>query len=134
MKNYKAYGSKDLLLRAEMPAEEAEAAVERLRSAPKRPQSEEQTILRAQVALMLILDLLELRWHRSDAGRDQTRKIWDRLIEDYPELLRGIWDRTQSLFQDLNGGDESNSSILLNNSAAVTTAELFNSKGSVRRL
>ena len=133
---------KDLLLRAKMPAGEAESSVERLRSAPKRPHSEEQTILRAQVALMFDKDpaLLKLRCDRvrgswifsifdgiglmlDETSEEQTRMIWDRLSKDYPELLRGIWDRTQSLFQGLNGGVESNSSIILNNSKVVTSSD-----------
>ena len=48
-----------------------------------------------------------------ETSEDQTWKIWERLIKDYPELVQGIWERTQSIFQGLDRVQESNSSIII---------------------
>lgn len=132
---------KDLLLRAKMPAGDAEAAVEKLRTAPKRPYSEEQTILRAQVALMFDKEpaVLKLRGERlkgtwifscfdgiglmlDETSEHQTWMIWERLTQDYPEVVQGIWERTQTIFQGLDCGQEGNSSIILDTSAVLTSS------------
>ena len=137
---------KDLLLRSKMPAGEVKAAVEKLRTAPRRSNSEEQTILRAQLALMFDKDpaLLKLRCERmkgtwlfacfdgiglilEETSEDQAWKIWERLVIDYPEVVQGIWERTKSIFQDLDGDKENNNSKFLNNSEVLTGCQDFRS-------